>query len=118
MANAFSSKGVDKVTRKGDNSQANVEAQPRFKIGDSVRTVTINPIGHARLPQFARGKIGKVVQSFGANMFPDRIAHDRGEKAQFVYNVVFVAQEFWGAEANPIDTVYLSMLEDYILLAE
>lgn len=118
MVSKFSLEGVDELVRTGGNAHAEVEAQPRFKVGDRVRTLNIHPIGHTRLPQYARGKVGKVVQNFGSFMFPDTVAHDLGEKPQFMYNVVFEAQELWGDEANPIDTLYLSMYEDYIVPVE
>jgi nitrile hydratase len=115
MVSKFALEGVDELIRTGGSAHAKVEAQPKFKVGDRVRTVNNHPNGHTRVPQYARDKVGKVVQIFGAFMFPDTVAHDQGENPQHLYNLVFEAQELWGPDANPIDTLYISMYEDYLI---
>ena len=69
---------------------------PRFKLGQSVRARNINPVGHTRLPRYARGKRGMIDQDYGGFVFPDTNAQFLGEKPQHVYSVRFAAREFWG----------------------
>jgi hypothetical protein len=39
---------------------------PRFAPGDRVRTSTVDPDHHTRLPRYARGHVGEVVRDLGA----------------------------------------------------
>ena len=36
-----------------------------------MRARNINPIGHTRLPRYARGKVGAIVRDHGVFVFPD-----------------------------------------------
>lgn len=90
------------------------EIYPRFKTGQYVRALNINPTGHTRLPRYARGKVGKIDRDHGVYIFPDTNAHGLGEKRQHVYSVRFGARELWGAEASPYDSVYLDLWDDYL----
>ncbi len=92
----------------------NVPVAPRFKTGQSVRARNIHPIGHTRLPRYARGKRGAIVRNYGAFVFPDTDVHSLGEKPQHVYSVRFAARELWGEQASPRDSVYVDMWEDYL----
>jgi nitrile hydratase len=85
-----------------------------FKVGDHVRGRGINPVGHTRLPRYARGKAGIVERDHGVFVFPDSNAHFLGEKPQHVYSVRFSARELWGNEAKPQDSVYLDLFDDYL----
>ena len=51
-----------------------------FKAGQSVRARNINPLGHTRLPRYARGKIGKIDRDHGVYIFPAPSADGRGSK--------------------------------------
>jgi len=66
---------------------------PLFAVGESVRARNLNPVGHTRLPRYARGKTGIVARDHGVYIFPDTNAHFQGEKRQHVYSVVFSARE-------------------------
>jgi hypothetical protein len=115
MVQKFPLEGVDELVRTGANYHSHTNSPPRFKEGDMVRVVNINPTTHTRLPGYARGKLGKIVKNYGVYMLPDAVAHDLGEKGQFLYNVEFEAAELWGDGAPfPADKVYLSMFDDYI----
>jgi nitrile hydratase subunit beta len=87
---------------------------PRFLVGQQVRTRNINPIGHTRLPRYARAKSGIVERDHGVFLFPDTNAHFLGEKPQHVYSVRFSARELWGEEAKPQDSVSLDLFDDYL----
>jgi nitrile hydratase subunit beta len=99
---------------RGIPSSDDPTVRPLFKVDQRVRTRNINPTGHTRLPRYARGKTGVIVQDHGVYVFPDTNAHFRGEKRQHVYSVRFAARELWGADASPRDSVYLDLWDDYL----
>jgi nitrile hydratase beta subunit len=90
------------------------KVRPLFKVGQRVRARNINPVGHTRLPRYARGRIGMIMRDHGVYIFPDTNAHFLGEKRQHVYSVRFTARELWGATASARDSVYLDMWDDYL----
>jgi nitrile hydratase subunit beta len=91
-----------------------VPVAPRFAVGQHVRARNINPLGHTRLPRYARAKSGVVDRDHGVFVFPDTAAHSLGETPQHVYSVRFSARELWGDQAKPQDAVYLDMWDDYL----
>jgi len=108
---------VDKamaLVAKGVPATRNVPVTPRFKVGQRVRGRNINPVGHTRLPRYARGKLGVIDRDHGVFVFPDTNAHFLGEKPQHVYSVRFAACELWGDQAAPQDSVYVDMWDDYL----
>jgi nitrile hydratase subunit beta len=96
------------------SARRDVAVSPRFKLGERVRARNLNPIGHTRLPRYARGKAGTVERDHGVFLFPDTNAYFLGEKPQHVYSVRFSARELWGEQAMPQDAVYLDMFDDYL----
>ena len=74
----------------------------------------MHPVGHTRLPLYARGKRGRIVRDHGIFVFPDTNAHFLGEKPQHVYSVRFTARELWGEQAAPRDSVYVDIWDDYL----
>ena len=86
----------------------------RFKPGDRVRTVNINPLGHTRLPRYARDKVGTVELIHGCHAYPDSVATDRGDDPQWLYTVVFDGREIWGPDADPTLTVSIDAFEPYL----
>jgi nitrile hydratase subunit beta len=107
---------ADRVTVFGSGGLAsrNVPVTPRFKVGERVRARNINPMGHTRLPRYARGKLGTIYLDHGVYVFPDTNAHFLGEEPQHVYSVRFAARELWGEQAPQRDTVYADMWDDYL----
>ena len=99
---------------RGIASSQEPNVRPLFKVREQVRARNINPTGHTRLPRYARGKIGVIVRDHGVYLFPDTNAHFQGEKRQHVYSVRFAAQELWGRDASPRDSVHLDMWDDYL----
>jgi len=85
-----------------------------FKAGQRVRARNINPVGHTRLPRYARGKPGVVVVDRGVFVFPDTNAHFLGEKPQHLYSVRFAARDLWGEQASSRHVVQLDMWDDYL----
>ncbi|WP_442583179.1 nitrile hydratase subunit beta [Mesorhizobium sp. ASY16-5R] len=105
---------VAAVLAKGAPCDRPVEATPRFKAGDRVRTKNFNPTGHTRLPRYARSKAGVVEAVREGYVFPDTNAHGGGEQPQHVYTVVFSAGEIWGEGADPTLTVSIDAWESYL----
>lgn len=108
---------ADKVAAamaKGTPARRDAPASPRFHAGQRVRARNINPIGHTRLPRYARGKVGTIERDHGVFVFPDTNAHFLGEKPQRVYSVRFMARELWGSQAAPRDSVYVDLWDDYL----
>jgi nitrile hydratase beta subunit len=109
---------ADKITPVALSSriraQRDVQVAPKFQVGQKVRARVINPVGHTRLPRYARGRVGVVQRDHGVFVFPDTNASFQGENPQHVYSVRFAARELWGEQAKPQDAVYLDMWDDYL----
>lgn len=86
----------------------------RFKPGDRVRTVNINPLTHTRLPRYARDKVGTVELIHGCHAYPDSVASGRGDDPQWLYTVVFDGREIWGPDADPTLTISIDAFEPYL----
>lgn len=91
-----------------------VTARAQFKPGDRVRACNLHPTGHTRLPRYVRGHTGIVERLHGAHVFPDSNAHGAGEDPRHLYSVRFNAQELWGPDASPTDTVRVDLWEPYL----
>lgn len=89
----------------------------RFKPGDRVRTLNLNPKRHTRLPRYARDKAGVVEAVRGCHVFPDSAAIGDGENPQWLYTVVFSGRELWGAHAEPALSVSIEAFEPYLTSA-
>ncbi|MBI2205151.1 MAG: nitrile hydratase subunit beta [Candidatus Rokubacteria bacterium] len=99
---------------KGGAHRVNDDVPARFKVGDRVRTRNINPLGHTRLPRYARDKHGVVDRDHGVHVFPDAHAAGLGQKPQHVYSVRFTMQELWGPDASARDRAYIDLWDDYL----
>jgi nitrile hydratase len=102
------------VIAKGISARRDVPVAASFQAGQRVRARNINPVGHTRLPRYARGKAGTIDRDHGVFLFPDTKASFLGEKPQHVYSVRFAARELWGEQAAPQDSVYLDLWDDYL----
>ena len=111
---ALTADRVPRLLANGTLASREIPAAPRFQLGQHVRARNIHPIGHTRLPRYARGKLGVVDRDHGVFVFPDTNAHFLGEKPQHVYSVRFAARELWGEQASPRDSVYIDMWDDYL----
>jgi nitrile hydratase len=88
--------------------------EPRFAPGQAVRARNIHPVGHTRLPRYARGCRGIVERDYGVFAFPDSSAAGEGQKPQHVYSVRFDARELWGPTASATDRIYIDLWDDYL----
>lgn len=89
-------------------------SNPRFKVGDEVRTRNLNPQGHTRLARYARGKRGVVQLVHGPYPLPDLRAYGKGLVWQPVYTVQFNARELWGESGHIHDSVSIDLWEEYL----
>jgi nitrile hydratase len=105
---------VAEVLHCGSPVEREVEAPPRFRIGERVRASRASPEGHTRLPRYARGAEGEIILHHGAHVFPDSNAHFKGEAPQHLYTVCFSARSLWGESAAPGDSVTLDLWESYL----
>lgn len=99
---------------RGSFLRPEAEAKARFEVGHQVRARNMNPVGHTRLPRYARGKKGAVVRNHGIFVFPDTNAHFLGEHPQYLYSVRFTARELWGDNVSPRDSVDIDMWDSYL----
>jgi nitrile hydratase len=105
---------VSPLVGRGATARRNISASPRFQVGQRVRARNIHPLGHTRLPRYARGKQGIVDRAHGAFVFPDTISQFLGENPLHVYSVRFEARELWGEQVSPRDAVYIDMWDSYL----
>jgi nitrile hydratase beta subunit len=97
------------VTRYDRESRA----PPAFAIGDAVKTIASSPRGHTRLPQYARGREGRVESLHGSHVLPDTNMAADGP-AEPLYTVSFLAADLWPEAAGRTDRVYLDLWESYL----
>ena len=82
----------------------------RFAAGARVRARPADPDGHTRLPRYARGHTGEVVDVRATWQLPDEAV--RGVfRAEPVYAVRFTAAELWGSGSH---SVILDLWESYL----
>ena len=97
----------------GPGSLRQLDTPPRFKVGQQVRAKDIHPLGHTRLPRYARGRIGTVWRIQPSALLPDTNAHFRGENVQHCYGVTFDSKTLWGQDAEPFE-LNLDLFDDYL----
>lgn len=111
---ALTAETVGPFIAKGRSAERDVAAPARFKVGDIVRCRNINPVGHTRLPRYARGHLGRIEMLHGGHVFPDTNAKGAGENPQWLYTVTFTGRELWGADADPTLSVSVDAWESYL----
>jgi nitrile hydratase subunit beta len=106
---------VPAALAKGSPVDQPTDTTAQFKVGETVRTIVMNPIGHTRLPRYARGRNGTLEAIRGFHYFPD--THAVGvEEAQWLYTVRFDAAELWGKDTTA-SAVYVDCWQSYLLPA-
>ena len=111
---ALTADKVPMLVSKGSPSNRTTSATPLFDPGQPIRTRNMNPLGHTRLPRYARGRAGTIDRVHGVFVFPDTNALYQGENPQYLYCVKFTARELWGAAAAAQDSVYIDLWESYL----
>ncbi len=105
---------VGKVLLKGGPARLPDKVPPRFTAGDRVVARNINPVGHTRLPRYARGRRGVIDRDHGVFIFPDTNAMGQGPKPQHLYSVRFSGRELWGPQGSERDAVYVDLWDDHL----
>jgi len=110
----LAARDVDNALRTSRTSKADEDVAPRYKVGDRVITRNINPLGHTRLPRYARSKRGVVTLDHGVWVFPDTAGNGLGRTPQHCYSVRFEARELWGDAATSRDAIYIDLWDDHL----
>jgi nitrile hydratase len=114
VAKKLTADGVAVMLHRGGPTERGVSEPALFAVGDRVRTKTINPPTHTRLPRYVRGHIGLIERIHGAHVFPDSNAHGAGEHPQWLYTVTFDGRELWGQDAEPGSRISVDAWEPYL----
>jgi nitrile hydratase subunit beta len=83
----------------------------RFAPGTRVRTRRTDPAHHTRLPRYARGAVGTVLEPEGRHPLADDRARGLPAPAETVYSVRFAARELFGEGDH---AVTLALWESYL----
>ena len=83
----------------------------RFAPGARVRTRRADPPHHTRLPRYARGAVGTVLEPEGRHPLADDRARGLPAPVQTVYTVRFHARELFGHGDH---AVMLALFESYL----
>ena len=83
----------------------------RFAPGDRVRTRVTDPPHHTRLPRYACGAVGEVVEPAGCHPLADDRAQGREPDPQPVHHVRFRASDLFGSGEHD---VVVELWEDYL----
>lgn len=110
----LTAEAVPAALMKGGPASRDTTAPRRFEIGEAVRARVLNPVGHTRLPRYARGRAGVIARDHGAHVLPDANAHGLGESPERLYGVRFAARELWGEGARAGDSVHLDLWDSYL----
>lgn len=88
-------------------------AEPLFRVGERVRTRVGDPPHHTRLPRYARGQVGEVVEIQGTwPLADDRARGNTSPAVEPVYTVRFPAVALWdGPDGH---WVQLELWESYL----
>ena len=102
---------VDRIAAKGRNFRVDADIEPRFRVGDAIVTRNDHPLGHTRLPRYARARHGVIERVHGVFVFADTSGSKLGDKPQHLYSVRFTARELFGPAAPAPDTRAARSLE-------
>ena len=109
---------VDAALARGTRTTRDPRTPAQFQPGARVRARNLHPQGHTRLPRYVRGHVGTVTLVHGAHVFADAHASQPlppfPEQPQWLYTVVFEAQELWGPQADATVRVSVDAWEPYL----
>jgi nitrile hydratase beta subunit len=111
---ALGAADVGTFLRNRRHARLDDDVPPKFKPGDRVLAHNDHPVGHTRLPRYARGKRGVIDRDHGVFIFADTHAMSRDKKPQHCYSVRFSACELWGPGASARDSVYADLWDDHL----
>ncbi|MBP2366877.1 nitrile hydratase subunit beta [Pseudonocardia parietis] len=99
----------------GMDCRRDIDEAPRFAVGDQVRVLAHASTTHTRRAGYVRGRVGEIVATHGAYVYPDSNALELGEDPHHLYTVRFTARELWGDEPGARNTVNnIDLWEPYL----
>lgn len=102
---------------EGDSPRREIEAKPKFKVGDEVIIKDMAPTDHTRLPGYLRNKKGLIDSVYeGAYTYFCKTADGLGEPMP-VYCVKFDPKDIWGELSEDNVALYADLFETYVLPA-
>ncbi len=110
---ALTADAVPVMMDKGANYIRETGKPASFKVGDKVKGQNIHPIGHTRLPRYARGHAGEIVADYGLHVFADASAQGQ-ENHQHLYNVRFSSVDLWGEDGTEGDYIHVDLWDDHL----
>lgn len=109
------------TTRQATSSSMRYDGEysgePKFVVADHVTTSSISLSGHTRLPQYARGRIGKIVSYHGAHVVPDDSVRNI-KTFEPLYTVEFALSDLFEEHANSHDVINLEVWERFLEFTE
>jgi len=106
---------VAAAVREGFSTRAEtIEIPQTLAVGDRVLVLNNHPRHHTRVPQYIRGRRGRVVADHGVFNFPDTNSQDSGACPQHCYAVEFDFTEIWGAQGDTSATVMVDIWESHM----
>ena len=112
-------KDVKKLLHMGGPTKRDSTIEKKFNLGENVSVRSSNSNtrvekGHTRLPDYVKGKLGKVIAHHGSHVLPDANAHFLGESPEALYSVEFKSQDLWDKCEHAEDTVVVDLWESYL----
>ena len=112
-------KNVKKLLHMGGPTKRDSTTEKKFNLGETVSVRTNNSDtkvekGHTRLPEYVKGRSGKVIAYHGSHVLPDANAHFLGESPEALYSVEFKSQDLWDKFEHVEDTVVVDLWESYL----
>jgi nitrile hydratase subunit beta len=104
---------IPEILAGGGPANRTVTQPPRFRVGDKIRTRTISPTGHTRLPRYLMNCGGEIAIHHGAHVLPDSNGHGLGEDPQHLYTVRFRAAAVFGIDSR--DELHADLFEPYLV---
>ena len=103
----------------GGPTKRDSTTEKNFNLGETVSVRANNSNtkiekGHTRLPDYVKGRTGKVIAYHGSHVFPDANAHFLGESPEALYSIEFKSQDLWGKCEHVEDTVVVDLWESYL----
>ncbi len=101
------------ATRVGLRFDGPYEGTPRFSEGDLIRVATESCPGHTRVPQYLRGRVGRIVSFHGAHGVPDDNVKNI-KTYEPLYTVSFQLSELFEEQAGSSDEVNAEIWERFL----
>jgi nitrile hydratase subunit beta len=90
---------------------------PRFQVGDNIRILTRAPVGHFRVPNYIRGKRGRVeavIEPRAVNNEDEGFGRNAGEKRHY-YRIAIPFTDLWlKYVGSPNDGLRIEVFETWL----